>query len=73
MMNTEPSQKPTRNCDVTSQKDAQIKIGTHGIRNRDLSTGATGALSIELIHLFTVQILPDLILIPAQLVVCFLS
>jgi hypothetical protein len=52
MMNTEPSLKPNPKLRWYQPKKCTDQNGTHGLRTRDLSTGATGALSIELIPSF---------------------
>jgi hypothetical protein len=52
MMNTEPSLKPNPKLRWYQPKICTYQKGTHGIRTRDLATGATGALSIELIPSF---------------------
>jgi hypothetical protein len=48
MMNTEPWQRPNPKLREYQPKRCTDQNGTHGIRTRDLSTGATGALSLEL-------------------------
>jgi hypothetical protein len=52
MMNTEPSQKPNPKLRWYQPKICTDQNGIHGNRTRDLFTGATGALSIELVPLF---------------------
>jgi hypothetical protein len=52
MMNTEPSQKPNPKLRWYQPKKCTDQNGIHGNQTRDLSTGATGALSIELVPLF---------------------